>query len=336
MNSKIDIVIPWVDGNDIEWLKEKKKYMPELCIDAADNRYRDWGLLKYWFRGIEKNASWVNKIYFVTWGHIPSWLNTSNPKLKIIRHEDYMPEEYLPTFNSNTILSNLYRIKGLSENFVVFNDDLYLISKTKDTDFFINNIPCDNAALNIHCPKRSESIQNVCFNNAGIINDYFNFREVIKQNKKIWYNFHNGKELFRTIILRKSPRFPGFYHHHLPQGYRKETFEKVWKLEFNYLNKVSKNKFRTSEDVNEWLFKDWQIVEGKIIVRKGKLGKVFHLNDNLMPEQGKEVADTIKNKKIKCIAINDCQLTGNKSKQCLESIVSAFEKILPDKSSFEK
>ena len=55
-----------------------------------------------------------------------------------------------------------------------------------------------------------------------------------------------------------------------------------------------------------------------------------------MPQQGNEVVDIIKHKKLKCIVINDCQLTGDKSKQCLESIVNAFEEIFPDKSSFEK
>ncbi|MBQ6357217.1 MAG: capsule biosynthesis protein CapK, partial [Solobacterium sp.] len=42
---------------------------------AIDNRFKDWGLFKYWFRGVEKFAPWVNKIYFITWGHVPTWLD---------------------------------------------------------------------------------------------------------------------------------------------------------------------------------------------------------------------------------------------------------------------
>ena len=45
------------------------------------NRYRDWNNLRYWFRGVEKFAPWVRKIHFVTWGHIPDWLDTTNPKI---------------------------------------------------------------------------------------------------------------------------------------------------------------------------------------------------------------------------------------------------------------
>ena len=68
MDNKIDIVIPWVDGNDLEWQKERNKYAGKGPDDYAEYRYRDMGLLKYLFRGIEKNMPWVNKVYFVTNG----------------------------------------------------------------------------------------------------------------------------------------------------------------------------------------------------------------------------------------------------------------------------
>ena len=91
---KIDIVLLWVDGSDEEWLKKKKQYEPGLEISNEVNRFRDWGLLKYWFRGIEKNMSWINKIYFVVDNQKPSWLNEKHPKLKIVNHSDYIDEKY--------------------------------------------------------------------------------------------------------------------------------------------------------------------------------------------------------------------------------------------------
>ena len=85
MREKIDFVIMWVDGSDPKWLAEKNKYSEKkVSIDDGINRYRDMNLLKYWFRGVEKYTPWVNKIYFVTWGHLPKWLDTSNPKLVIV------------------------------------------------------------------------------------------------------------------------------------------------------------------------------------------------------------------------------------------------------------
>ena len=79
---KVDFVMMWVDGNDLEWRKEKNKYLPKEDEVNNDVRFRDWDLLKYWFRGVEKYTPWVNKIFFVTWGHLPKWLNIDNEKIK--------------------------------------------------------------------------------------------------------------------------------------------------------------------------------------------------------------------------------------------------------------
>ena len=93
----IDFVITWVDGSDIQWLKEKKKYNVNIDVDDSVARYRDFGTLKYVLRSIEKFAPWVRYIYFVTNGQCPEWLNLKNEKIKFVKHSDYMPKEYLPT-----------------------------------------------------------------------------------------------------------------------------------------------------------------------------------------------------------------------------------------------
>ena len=126
----IDFVITWVDGNDPKWQEEKDKTLIAqglgVHIDGRKERYRDWDNLQYWFRGVEKYAPWVRKIHFVTWGHMPEWLNVDHPKLHIVKHEDFIPKEFLPTFNSHTIEWNFHRIEGLSEHFLYFNDDMFL------------------------------------------------------------------------------------------------------------------------------------------------------------------------------------------------------------------
>ena len=66
--NKIDFVMIWVDNNDPEWQKSYNQYKPNnnKKEDASIVRYRDWDNLKYWFRGVEKFAPWVNKIHFIT------------------------------------------------------------------------------------------------------------------------------------------------------------------------------------------------------------------------------------------------------------------------------
>ena len=113
--SNIDFVITWVDGRDPEWRKRKDALNENSFEDEREERYRDWGLLPYWFRGVEKYAPWVRKIWFICDQEPPEWLNRDHPKLSIVRHEDYLPDEYRPAFSSHPIELNLHRIKGLSE-----------------------------------------------------------------------------------------------------------------------------------------------------------------------------------------------------------------------------
>ena len=70
----IDFVVLWVDGNDPEWRAEKAKYQGAVTDDSNSvNRFRDWGLMPYWFRAVEKFTPWVHKIHFVTCGRIPEF-----------------------------------------------------------------------------------------------------------------------------------------------------------------------------------------------------------------------------------------------------------------------
>lgn len=111
-SDSIDFVIPWVNGNDPEWIKEKSNFEKQSEGDRRDIRFRDWDNLRYWFRAVEAYAPWVNRIHFITWGHLPEWLNTAHPKLNIVTHQDYIPQAYLPTFNSHTIELNMHRIQS--------------------------------------------------------------------------------------------------------------------------------------------------------------------------------------------------------------------------------
>ena len=210
-NDKIDFVIIWVDGNDPEWQIEKNKYLSNKNIDNRNVRYRDWENLKYWFRGVEKFAPWVNKIHFVTCGHLPNQLNKNNLKLDIVNHKDLIPEEYLPTFNSNTIELNLHKIKGLSEQFVYFNDDMFIVNPTGRKDFFINGFPCDSAILSPAIKENKFGIGNIELNNMAIINTYFNKNKQMKNRKK-WFSLkYEFREKIKNYLLMFWNSFTGLY-----------------------------------------------------------------------------------------------------------------------------
>ena len=334
-NEKIDFVILWVDGNDPKWQKEKNKYDTSKKSSGVNGivRYRDWDNLKYWFRGVEKFAPWVNNIYFITWGHLPEWLDTSHPKLKIINHKDYIPEEYLPVFSSNPIILNIHRIKGLSDKFVFFNDDMFFINDVKQNDFFINGIPCDNYnEVNWDSNDEESTFSGMLKNNYNTLNKYFNKRKVIIRNLFKYVNYKYGLrrnlQTIKTTITHSN--FVGIYNNHIPQPFLKSYFNKVWDLEGEKLLETTSRRFRSKEDLTEYLIRYFQLLDGNFIPRDYKLGKYFSVKDDNM-----ELINYIENQSGCCICINDSDKNFDFEK-CKNEINNAFDKILNEKSKFEK
>ena len=177
---EIDFVITWVDMNDPAWQAEFSQYSGEkgnTKNGVSKARFRDYGFLKYWFRGVEKFAPWVRKIHFVTSGQKPEWLDAENPKLHLVCHKDYIPEAFLPTYNSVVIERYMHKIPGLADRFVYFNDDFYLINGISTDRFFKNGLPCDIAAFQYN-PSWSQWYRTIK-NNIRIINRHFDKREVM-------------------------------------------------------------------------------------------------------------------------------------------------------------
>ena len=334
---KIDFVIPWVDGNDPDWMAEKNKYSKEdTKIDSLVNRYRDWDTLKYLFRSIELYTPWVNKIHFVTWGHVPNWLNTNNEKINIVRHEDYIPKRYLPVFSSHPIELNLHRIPGISEKFVYFNDDYILLNKINEEDFFRNGLPCDSGILHIHCEKKNILIHRICNNNVSLINEYFDINNVKKQKINNWFNLKYGiKNNLMNLFLFNCPRFPGFKQYHITTPLTKDAYNELWDKEYEYLDSVCMNKFRNINDVNQWLFREWQLASNKFYPSKRyKQGILIDFDKDDEIKVANECAKIIENSKYKVICIND----GNiKEFDTVKDIITqSLEKKFHKKCSMEK
>ncbi len=329
---KIDFVMIWVDGNDPEWQKEKNLYdKSNKTGDSTIVRYRSWDNLQYWFRAVEKFAPWVNKIHFVTWGHLPPWLDTTNPKLNVVNHKDYIPAEYLPTFNANTIELNLHRIKGLADQFVYFNDDMFITAPVEPTDFFVDGKPRDTYGLDcIFFGKTSAGHFNG--NDIEIINAHFDRREAMKKNRGKWFTPKNGvKRVIKTTALTLWPWFPGMYYDHLPSRFLKSTCETLWELEGEIMDATCRDKFRTKNNVNQWVYKYWQLASGIAVPMGTSEGRCFHIKDSLFDE----LLRSIETGRYKEICINDTVNTTNFELQ-KQQVIDAFEKLLPEKSGFEK
>lgn len=333
METDIDIVVAWVDGSDPEWVKLKQQYSNsnDDNVDERVSRYRNLDIFRYWFRGIEAFAPWVHRIHFVTWGHVPKWLNVNHEKLNIVRHTDFIPRKYLPTFSSHPIELNFHRIPELSEQFIYFNDDMFLIKKTLKHDFFVNGKPCDAGILAPHCYDEDEMWVLTPFVNIGVINKHFDMKTVIKRNKSLWFNSRYGKFNLTNLILSNCPRFPGIKQDHLPTSFLKKTFTEVWSFEEKSLDTTCQHKFREKLDINQWLFKEWQIVEGNFCPRSPKIGNSF----GFISEPIQDVCSYIEKQKGKMICINDNDIPEERFHVYSKMLVDSFDKILEKKSSFE-
>ncbi|MBE6288008.1 MAG: glycosyl transferase [Mediterranea massiliensis] len=333
MNDKIDFVIIWVDNNDPLWQQEYNKYANKSAStdDKSTARYRDWDNLRYWFRGVEKFAPWVNKIHFVTCGHYPKWLNLKAPKLNFVKHEDYIPHEYLPVFSANPIEIHLHRIPELAEKFVFFNDDLFLINNVSPERFFKNGLPCDMAACTV-AGTLDFTMSHIATNNMYCIESTFDKKKVILKHWNKWFHWkYDMGRLLKTFCLLPFSHFATIFDPHLSNAFLKETFYSVWSQYEESLVRTSQSRFRSIADNNQYLFRYWQLLTGNFEpTNVTKDGKYYSISE----ESIEEIERVITSQNCNLLVLNDSNEI--KSFETIKNrINNAFETILPNKSDFE-
>jgi len=150
----IDVVISWVDGKATKHEKKIQSYIDKEVINNSHGikktRFKSINEIEYCVLSILKFAPFVKNIFIVTDNQDPKIFNavkTNFPErftnIKIIDHKEIFEnyERFLPVFNSRSIESMIWRIKDLSNNFVYFNDDFFIIRPIKISDWFINGNP---------------------------------------------------------------------------------------------------------------------------------------------------------------------------------------------------
>jgi hypothetical protein len=329
----IDFVVTWVDMDDPAWRADFAKYSGRAETDNSRNetseaRFRDYGFLKYWFRGVEKFAPWVRRIHFVTCGQKPDWLDESNPKLNLVSHKDFIPAEFLPTFNSNVIEFYMHKIPGLAEHFVYFNDDFFLTRDTPPERFFKDGLPCDIATFRFN--SGGSQWAKMLQNNIRIINDNFDKREVMRRWHDKWFAKEYGSKARWNYLLRPYPKFVTLRTPHNAQSFLKSTFEKVWSEVGEELHEASAYRFRTDQDLTPELFRTWQICEGNFEPYNPYVDtRMFPLV--LRPRQAIEA---VRKQTYRLVCLNDNVHIRNYA-QVMASLEESFAAILPEKSKFE-
>lgn len=166
----LDVVIAWVDGADpiLKQKRENYKSGKAVASDAmAATRFASDDEIYYNIASIIKYVPFCRYIYVVTDQQRPAFIDEfakqnicSADKIRIVDHKEIFSgyEEFLPTFNTRSIETMIWNIKGLSDYFIYMNDD-FLFNQPVTIDDFL-----DSEKLIIHGEWRKSAALNAKLN----------------------------------------------------------------------------------------------------------------------------------------------------------------------------
>lgn len=308
----IDIVVPYYNDSDDYWRNIMHDYMEKEGSNdrqvIGEERYRDWENFKYFFRGIEENCKWVNKVFLIVANEtqIPEWLDRDNPKLRIVLHEEYIPKELLPTFNTMTIEIFISRIEDLSDNYIYCNDDYFFLNPMSKNMFFINDLPVYKGETYNFKKFGEDYLSGSDGTFYSMLNNNMDLQSKISGDKARWYELD-----------------------HLPVSHKKE-FEKQIINEYydEFINANNKSRFRHKNNYGNHLF--------VCLYRDLKPYYRFDFNDSYYVTIRKDI-DFNEHNRCKMICFNDTeQLDKEDFIEVKNRMLKFFKNKFPNKSSFEK
>lgn len=335
-NDKIDIVYLWVDGSDKKWRTAKDKWFeiingkkPIYNGAAGAERFRDNGELLYSFRSVAECAPWVNHIYIITgFNQIPKWLNTNHQKITIVPHEQIIPADALPTFNATAIEMCIPNIAGLSEHFILMNDDTFFNKKLKPS-FFFN--------------KRGRALFHYSKNayDAGV--PFEQWRATLDgytQTLALSAKYIDDMFGLKMYNMRPSHGIDPYIKSSWIECRNKPKLKRQ-------INNQIKNKFRTNNEIQRWLMNMYDFATGRAVfihARAAKYGRhkilnkiynIIHYFDirksNVVCTNATVARSAIKHAPMFCI--NDGPENDN---EILRKNREFLEKRFPNKCEYEK
>lgn len=228
-NIEIDVVFTWVDGSDVVWLEKFNRYAPSYLAKSApyamdSARFSNHNELYFSVNSVLKFMPWVRHIFIITDEQVPDWLDEHYSKITIIDHKTIIEQTYLPTFNSHVIEAFLHRIPGLSENFIYFNDDVFVARQLQREHFFQSN-----GIASIFLSGKSL----LSLRNKGIVTPTLSASERCVTLLNQFYHISIDTPLVHTYIPLK-----------------KSMYELAWKKYENEIRDFLPNKLRTNGDLN--------------------------------------------------------------------------------------
>lgn len=291
----MDIVITYVNGLDPEWQADYCKFTNTPIVEK---RFRDWGTLRYLFRGIAENMPFIRRVHLVVSqeSQVPEWLNRN--AVNVVLHRDIIPAELLPTFNCNPIEMHLHNIKDLDEEYLYFNDDIFPLLPCLPTDFFREGrgvLGMSRHLLEIGMFKK------ICRNSDSVA------RKALGMKNSI-------------LFLRPQHVCTPMLKSQVSEVYEKVGDEIVGSMTAT----------RSAKNLNQYLYLNYMYLKGMLI--NERLSKK-HFSVGMV--SGKKLRKFIEHPTHKLTCINDVNIADDRYEELRSALLDAFESKFPDKCKYE-
>lgn len=269
--SPIDFVVPMVFHQDPEWQRSFERI--GSWFDRGDPkhfvRYRSWGNEELQIRAIKRCMPWVRTIYIILAqeSQKQEWMDKEG--VRVVYHRDFIPEKYLPLFNSQSIEMFLKDIPGLSERFIYANDDMFPLEPLSENDFFRDGLPCLNFK-EVDFPSEPNIYHLGCRNGLNFVGGEFGIKYTDR-----WVKSCHGL----TPMLRK-------------------TWEHLWERGEEEIRR-SVSAFREPKNFNQYICPLWHFFTSRYYPHTPRTAYVSTLNPL------GEVLEAILSEETQVVCIND-------------------------------
>ncbi len=310
------MVYLWVDGSDPAWMARKRAAcgIEEPAEGSSETnckaRWTDNQELRYSLRSAERFAPWIRRIFIVTDGQTPAWLDTTNPRVTVVDHSEILPPEARPCFNSAVIEYFLYRIPGLSEYFLYANDDMFFGAPVEPGFFF----DADGRPFVRLIPKVWGKLRYVVKKALGVGIGYY--------RRSVFLAAHE--------VERVSGRYYSAIPHHNIDAYRLSDNRQV--AEEVFADKVAAmlpHHIRTDGDLQRVALSYWALATGRAI-EKPVTGKHESVRIKLHKPRN---LDVIRRYSPTLFCLNDSQRVTDDDRARIRPFL---EELFPEPSAFEK
>lgn len=302
----MDAVISYVNGCEKVWRTEFNKY--SAFTPSKYFRFYDWGTLKYVLRGISQYMPYIDNVFLVVSNieQVPDYVDQT--KVKIVLHKDFIPEEYLPTFQPNAIEIFMHMISGLGEEFVYFNDDMIPVSPISYNDLIQDNKPCISFCENY--AKQNTMSHNRIYNSYVYANIYV--------------------DIYKSSVSQLKKNDMGICPTHSPCVFLKLNNANVYEV-MKHLFKSKITLERNKNGINQYVYSDVLYLKKEYM--DSKLTLSYIRTDDLNPDT---INDDFSLINTNYLCVNDFgQIPGFTLKESSDILQKVLDIKLPQKCKYE-